>query len=206
MEGQADIYQISWLTHDDFDPDKISLASTVSNDMYERCKIMYEYKEGSVRDLIVTVPRTSDAYITCRGVQKDFFSRGETKVETNRYGAQFVLEGENSYHVALYKTFEQVIAKIEQLTGATVTFPVKDTDRYSILYTNLIHSNDGRMFSSAYTADKQLDILNCKQSVVRPALLLSVLKKSPKEIKIRVQVSQMYVYKEVINFPLAYKD
>ena len=79
-------------------------------------------------------------------------------------------------------------------------------ESYSILYTNLIHANDGRMFSSAYTADEQLDILCCKQSIVRPALLLSTLKRSAKETKIRVQVSQMYVYKEVMNFPLAYRD
>jgi hypothetical protein len=79
-------------------------------------------------------------------------------------------------------------------------------ETYSILYTNLIHANDGRMFSSAYTADEQLDILNIKQSIVRPALLLSTLKKSATEVKVKVQVSQMYVYKEVTNFPLAYRD
>jgi hypothetical protein len=208
MEGQnADIYQISWVTPENFDPEKVSLQATSSGDSYERSKIMYEYAPGAPkRDLVFTVPRNPDAYLTCRGVLKDFFSRGDQKIETNRYGAQFVLNGDNEFHIALYSAFQKVIEKVEQLTGSSVTFPAKDMDTYSILYTNLIHANDGRMFSSAYTADEQLDILACKQSIVRPALLLSTFKRSATEMKIRVQVSQMFVYKEVMNFPLAYKD
>lgn len=211
MESQnADIRQISWVTPENFDPEKLSLqavSATSSGDTYERNKIMYEYTpDGVKRDLVFTVARNPDAYLTCRGVQKDFFSRGDQKIETNRYGAQFVLSGDNEFHVALYSAFEKVIDKVGQLTGANITFPAKDMETYSILYTNLIHANDGRMFSSAYTADEQLDILNCKQSIVRPALVLSTFKRSATDIKIRVQVSQMYVYKEVMNFPLAYRD
>mmetsp|Transcript_18329 Transcript_18329/g.55177 ORF Transcript_18329/g.55177 Transcript_18329/m.55177 type:complete len:210 (-) Transcript_18329:29-658(-) len=209
MDNQTEIHQISWVTPDDFDPDKISLQqmSTSLSDTNERCKIMYEYRAGAPKkDLVLAVPRTPDAYITCRGVQKDFFSRGDQRIETNRYGAHLVLYVNNQYHVALWETFKRVISKIEQLTGTTVVFPHKDMDTYSIVYTNLIHANDGRMFSSAYTADEQLDILNVKQSIVRPALLLSTLKRSATETKIRVQVSQMFVYKEIMDFPLAYKD
>ncbi len=208
MEGNnADIYQISWVTPENFDPDKISLQATSSGDSYDRSKIMYEYSPGAPkRDLVFTVPRNQDAYITCRGVQKDFFSRGDQKIETNRYGTQFVLSGENEFHMSLYSAFQKVIEKVEKLTGSSVTFPAKDMDTYSILYTNLIHANDGRMFSSAYTADEQLDIIGCKHSIVRPALLLSTFKRSATEIKIRVQVSQMYVHKEIMNFPLAYRD
>lgn len=205
---KPDIYQISWVTPDEFDPDKISLQSVqAKGDMYERGKIMYQYTSDSpVRDLVITVPRNPEAYITCRGVQKDVFTKGDHKIETNRYGAQFVISGSNTHHMELYHTFEKVIQKVQELSGMTVSFPAKDMDSYSVLYTNLIHANDGRMFSSAYTADEQLDILNCKQCIVRPALLLSTIKKSATETKIKVQVSQMYVYKEVQNFPLAYKD
>jgi hypothetical protein len=204
----SEIFQINWVTTSNFDPDKISIQPVTSGDSYDRCKILYQYNDNatSLRDLVVTVPKTPDAYITCRGVQKDFFSRGDTRIETNRYGAHFTLNGDNEHHLALYNVFEQVITKIEQLTGTTVVFPVKDMEGYSILYTNLIHSNDGRMFSSAYTADEQLDISEVKQSIVRPAFLLSTLKKSAKETKIRVQISQMYVHKEIMNFPLAYRD
>lgn len=205
----ADIYNISWVTPDNFDPEKISLqaVSSSSSDTYERQKIMYQYNsDAPKRDLVITVPRVPEAYLTCRGVQKDNFTRGEVKIETNRYGAQFVLKGENGYHIAMYKAFEQVIAKVAELTGAVVAFPAKDMDSYSILYTNLIHANGGRMFTSAYTADEQLDVLSCRQSIARPAFLLSTLKKSSTEIKIRVQISQMYVHKEVLNFPLANRD
>jgi len=204
----SEIFQINWVTTSNFDPDKVSIQPVTSGDSYDRCKILYQYNDSatSLRDLVVTVPKTPDAYITCRGVQKDFFSRGDTRIETNRYGAHFTLSGDNEHHLALYNVFEQVITKIEQLTGTTVVFPVKDMEGYSILYTNLIHANDGRMFSSAYTADEQLDIIEVKQSIVRPAFLLSTLKKSAKETKIRVQVSQMYVHKEIMNFPLAYRD
>jgi len=204
----SEIFQINWVTTSNFDPDKVSIQPVASGDSYDRCKILYQYNDSatSLRDLVVTVPKTPDAYITCRGVQKDFFSRGDTRIETNRYGAHFTLSGDNEHHLALYNVFEQVMTKIEQLTGTTVVFPVKDMEGYSILYTNLIHANDGRMFSSAYTADEQLDIIEVKQSIVRPAFLLSTLKKSAKETKIRVQISQMYVHKEIMNFPLAYRD
>lgn len=205
---RPDIYQISWVTPNDFDEDKISIhPQSKAGDTYERFKIMYQYgSEGAPRDLVITVPRNPDAYITCRGVQKDMFVKNDHKIETNRYGAQFVINGDNTYHMELYKTFAKVIDKVKDLTGAEVKFPAKDTESYSVLYTNLIHANDGRMFSSAYTADEQLDILKCKQCIARPALLFSALKSSANEIKIKVQVSQIYVYKEIANFPLAYKD
>lgn len=208
-ESEADIHHISWVTPDDFDPDKISLQASAASagDTNERSKIMYEYKQGAPKkDLVITVPLVPEAFMICRGVKKDFFSRGDQRIETNRYGAHFVLNGDNNYHVALYDAFKKVQTKVEQLTSATVVFPTYDTGAYSILYTNLIHANDGRMYSSAYAEDEQLDILNVKQSVVRPALLLSTLKRSAKEVKIRVQVSQMFVYKEVMNFPLAHQE
>lgn len=199
MEGQT------WVTPENFDPDRVSLQAASSGKSYN--KIMYEYAPGAPKkDLVFTVPINPNAYLTCRGVLKDFFSQGDQKVDTNRYVAQFVLSGDNEFHIALYIAFQKVIEKVEQLTGSSVTFPAKDRDTYSILFTNLIHSSDGRMFSSAYTADEQLDILACKQAIVRPALLLSTFNKSATEIKIRVQISQMYVYKDVMNFPLAYKD
>lgn len=31
-------------------------------------------------------------------------------------------------------------------------------DKYSIVYANLIHSHDGKMYSSAYTKDEQLNV------------------------------------------------
>ena len=199
-----------WVTADTFDPDKLTLQVATSRspgDTYERGKLMYEYSPGAPkRELVVTVPRVPDAYLTCRGVQKDVFSRGETRIETNRYGAQLVIDGNNSYHVALYQLFEKVISKLQELTGTTVTFPAKDMESYSIVYTNLIHSNDGRMYSSAYTEDEQVDICECGKCIVRPALLLSTLTKSPTETKVRVQISQMYVYDTVKVFPLATQD
>lgn len=198
-----DIYDISWVTHDNFDPEKLEIVKHTS-DMYERGKLMYNYA-GTNHDLVVTVPRNVESYITCRGVQKDTF--GEAKIETNRYGAQLILESKNQSHQDLYNLFAKVQKRVADLTGCNVIFPIKDMETYSIIYTNLIHSNDGRMFSSAYTEDEQIDILNCnKKCIVRPALLLSTIKKSSKEIKIRIQISQMYVHKEIKNFPLAHKD
>lgn len=202
-----EIYQISWVTYEDFDPNKISVLENNSSGVQERYKILYEYTPGAPkRDLVVTVPRIPEAYIKCRGVQKGVYSVRDTKVETNRYEAHFVLEGHNEYHCALYKMFEAISNKVKELTESEITFPAKDMDNYSIIYTNLIHAKDGRMFSSAYTSDEQLHILNCKQCVVRPAFLLSLLRKSKTEVKVRVQVSQMYVHKELKNFPLAHRD
>lgn len=200
----------TWVTADDFDASKISVSVLPGSGTYERSKVLYEYDDESggkmLKDLIVTVPRIPDAYLLCRGVKKDLFSQGDVKVETNRYGAQLILKADNEYHVSLYKIFEALSAKVKELTGSDVTFPVKDMEGYSIVYTNLIHSNDGRMFSSAYTAEDKVDILDVRQSIVRPALLLSLLRKSATEVKIRVQISQMYIHEEVKSFPLATLD
>ncbi len=51
----------------------------------------------------------------------------------------------------------------------------------------------------------QSNILEVRKSKVRPAFLLSVIKnpKTPKEMKIRVQV---YIHEEIKNFPLAHRD
>lgn len=223
-----------WVTPDDFDADKLSILALPTSGTYERSKLLYSYdsagevmlgsmngpmpglcpeeRKGSAngldvqRDLILTVPRTPEAFVVCRGVKKDMFSQGDVKVETNRYGAQLILKADNEYHLSLYKAFEKVVAKVQELTGSSVTFPVKDMEGYSIIYTNLIHANDGRMFSTAYTAEEKVDILDVRQSIVRPALLLSLLRKSPTEVKIRVQISQMYIHEEVKNFPLATID
>ena len=200
----------SWIIPGDFDPEKLSLQSVTSRspgDTYERGKLMYEYTPGAPkRELVITVPRVTEAYLTCRGVQKDMFTRGDTRIETNRYGAQLVLDGNNEHHVALYKLFGDVISKIQDLTGTNVVFPVKDMENYSIVYTNLIHSNDGKMYSTAYTSDEYVDILDCGKCIVRPALLLSTLNKSATETKVRVQISQMYVHRSVQVFPLATHD
>jgi hypothetical protein len=206
-----DIQQIKWVTANDFDPENIIITPTTSShakgDTYERSKVQYKYSPNvPPRDLVITVPRNPDAYLVCRGVQKDVFTRGDHKIETNRYGSQLVLDHNNDHHVKLYKAFEMAVLKIGELTGATVSFPSADTDQHTVLYTNLIHSSEMRMFSSAYTADEQLDILGCKQCLVRPALLLTLLKKSATEQKVKLQISQMYVHKEIMNFPLAYID
>ena len=200
---------VSWVIPGDFDPDKLSIqaAPRSSGDTYERGKLVYEYTPGGPKkDLIITVPRVPEAYLTCRGVQKDVFTRGDTRIETNRYGAQLILDGSNEYHVALYRLFEDVISKVQEITGTIVTFPAKDMDNYSIVYTNLIHSNDGKMYSAAYTDDEYVDILDCGKCTVRPALLLSTLKKSNTETKIRAQISQMYVHDKITVVPLATQD
>lgn len=61
-----DICQISWVTADNFDPEKVSLqSSSSSGDVYERHKIMYQYEpDVPKRDLVITVPRIPEAYIT----------------------------------------------------------------------------------------------------------------------------------------------
>ena len=200
----------SWITPAKLDPNKITVAPSAHkspSDIYDRLRIVYQYNEHSEpRDLIMTVDKDSAAYIKCRGVQKDVFTQGDKRIVTNRYGAQFVLSEDNEYHTALYRSFAAIKAAIEQLTGCQASFPVKDLDGYTLLYTNLIHANDGKMYSTAYTANDQIDIIHCKQCVTRPAFLLSILKRSTTEVKIRVQVSQMYVHEFITEFPLANLD
>lgn len=203
------VYNISWVTFDDFDVKKVSLVELPSKDLSSRSKLLYNYNPNSPpKDLVLTVPRIPDAYIECRGVQKNTFTKGEVKVETNRYVAPLILKSDNPYHIQLYKIFQTLQDKIQRETGATnIIFPFRDVqDKYSIVYANLIHSHDGKMYSSAYTKDEQLNIIDVKKSIVRPALLISIIRKSQIEYKIQVQISQMYVHEELKDFPLAVRD
>lgn len=197
----------AWVTADKLDPERITLSASNSTEGYERYKIMYKYSEGSEpRDLTITVPRVTDAYLRCRGVQKDFFTRGDTRIQTNRYGAHFILNAGNSYHSSLYDAFAIIKSKVELLTESETYFPIRDMQGYSVLYTSLIHSNDGKMYSSAYTANEQIDITGCRASITRPAFTMSILRKSSKEVKIRLQLSQMYVHENINEFPLAHME
>lgn len=199
--------EMAWVTAENFEADKLTVSVLPVSGGYERSKLLYEYEDNIPnKDFVITVPRNPEAYIVCRGVKRDTYGIGETKVETNRYGAQFILKADNKYHVELYQTFEMIGKKILETTGSSATFPIKDMDDYSIIYTNLIHANDGRMFSNAYTEDEKVDILDVKESIVRPAFLLSLLRKSPTEVKVRIQISQMYIYREIKTFPLATTD
>jgi len=199
---ETEIYNISWVTPENFDPDKVSVV-----DNNGRSKVMYDYGDKT-KDLVVTVPLDEKAFMICRGVQKNVFTQGDKKVETNRYVAPLILEGNNPYHIKLYHIFEQINKIIVKKTGAkNVIFPIKDVQgKYSIVYANLIHENEGRMFSTAYTAEEQINIIDCKKAYVRPAILLSAIRRSPTEYKIQMQISQMYVAKEIKDFPLAVRD
>jgi len=193
---------VFFVTPDTLDVSKISVEPHNSKDNIERYNIHYIYKDGgSPKNLMITVPRLPDAYIKCKGVKKDTYAAGETRIETNRYGAQFVLSGENHYHKALYESFCAIKKRVEEIMDKSeVGFPITDGDAFSTLYTQLIHANNGPMFSKAYTYDydickgSSLDILSvCTDCVTRPSFMISMMKSS-KGLKIRVQLSQMLVH------------
>lgn len=197
----------SWVIPQNFDPEKISIATSNTSDTFERLKVLYKYRDNyDPKDLILTVPRVPEAYIKCKGVKKDTYQQGDKRIETNRYGAQFVLSGDNKFHNELYSVFLALTEKIKELTNCEVIFPSSDIENITLLYTNIIHSNDGRMFSTAYTNDEQVLITDCRQCITRPAFLVTLLKKSNNIIKLRLQVSQMFIYDTIKEFPLANVD
>lgn len=194
-----------WVTPADFDVDNISVLNINTNDAYDRMKVLYKYKkESEPKDLIITIPKNPEAYIKCKGVKKDIY--GERRIETPRYGAQFVLSAENPFHNELYNVFVTLTNKLKELTNCEIIFPSSDYDNSTILYTNIIHSNSGKMFTTAYTSSEQLVVTDCRQCITRPALLVSLLKKSNTTMKLRLHVSQMFVYDTIQEFPLANLD
>ena len=204
---------MDFVTPDTLDVSKISVERNNSKDSIERYNIHYTYREGgSPKNLIITVPKLPDAYLRCRGVKKDTYATGENRIETNRYGAQFVLIEDNIYHKALYDSFSSIKAKVEELMDSEVGFPITDNDLSSTLYTQLIHANNGPMFSKAYSYDyeigkgSQIDIVSCTDCITRPAFMISMLRSS-KGLKIRVQISQMLVHNIIEeDFSLATMD
>lgn len=193
---------VFFVTPDTLDVSKISVERNNSKDNIERYNIHYIYTdESSPKNLMITVPRLLDAYIKCKGVRKETYAAGETRIETNRYGAQFLLSGENHYHKALYESFVLIKQRVEEIMDkGEVGFPITDGGAFSILYTQLIHANNGPMFSKAYTYDydtskgSSLDIISVSTDcITRPAFMISMMKSS-KGLKIRVQLSQMLVH------------
>ena len=70
----------------------------------DTCRRLWHRAAHGVQGPITTIPRVPDAYLTCRGVQKDdILTKGDVCVETNRYEAQLALDGRNSHHVALIR-------------------------------------------------------------------------------------------------------
>jgi uncharacterized membrane protein YfhO len=197
----------SWITPDRFNA---SLVSVEQRDDVDRYKVLYKYHpDRDPRDLLITVPLNKAAYMFCRGVRKDIYSSGNKTIETNRYGTQFVLDSNNTYHNALSDMFEAIKERIEVLTNSTAKFPasVNPEQTKCTIYTNLIHSNNGKMYSVAYTEDKQeLDIIDVGQCITRPLLLISIIRKSPKEVNIKLQVSEMLVQENVQKYALTTLD
>jgi hypothetical protein len=199
-----------WVTPKRFNPSLITVVSQEGKGDVDRYSVLYKYhpdKEPS--NLLITVPLNKDAFVVCRGVRKDTYNGGNKQFDTNRYAAQFVLDIHNEYHNALYKAFESITEQIETLTNSEVKFPITVTKEQTkcIIYTTLIHSNAGKMYSIAYTEDeKEVDILTVGESVVRPLLLVSFNRQSPTKVNIKLQVSEMLVHKQLQRFALATID
>ena len=200
-----------FVTPDTLDISKISVEKNNSKDNIERYNINYIYKPDSLpKNLVITVPKLPDAYIKCKGVKKDTYAAGDVRIESNRYGAQFVLLANNPHHTALYESFIAIKTKVQELMGNNdIGFPITDSDTSSIFYTQLIHANNGPMYSKAYTYDYStnkgciLDIISISTDcITRPSFMISMMKSS-KGLKIRVQLSQMLVDSIIEEFLLA---
>lgn len=196
------IQQISWITSDAFDPEKVIIGDPVkTGGEYFRSNILYMYENSQEsRNLCITTLRDPESYMTCNKVEREMFGN----VETNHTNASFVFNGKNSNHVAFYTFFGKILEKIKQLSGISdISLPFADYDEKSILYARLIESNNRIVYTAAYDDTKQVDIRELRQVLARPAFIFTLTYKDKTQAKLRVQLAQMYVNKYFNVFPLA---
>jgi hypothetical protein len=195
---------ITWVTAQNFDIEKLSLSSPENN----RVKLLYDYgTSDGVRDLVITLSRNPSGYMECKGVEEEIFNH----TPTGKSMVVFTMNGDNDDHVEFYSIFEKIATKLSKMK-IEVKFPIFDVPdkSFSMLYSKLIEanpSNEGskRIFTTAYTKDDQIDIMSLPACIGRPAFVLSYPVHSG-VCKINVQLTQLYVHKEVKVFPLATRD
>lgn len=205
------IQSINWVTSESFDESKIFLSEPVATGgPYMRRSVMYTYDgHTEPKDLCVTTVRDPGGLIFCKSVEKEKFGQGDKRVETNHTTAMFTLKGDNPHHVKLYKLLGIVLKRVSELSGisvANIKLPIVDFDDKSLLYTRLIQSNDGKIYSAAYTNDKQIDVRDVSNAMTRPAILFTLTYKDKSQGRLRVQLSQMFVDRIIESFPLANRD
>jgi hypothetical protein len=200
---------ITWVTAQNFDIEKLSLSSPENN----RVKLLYDYGSelGGVRDLVITLSRNPSGYMECKGVEEEIFNH----TPTGKNMVVFTMNGDNDDHIEFYSIFEKIANKLSKMK-IEVKFPIFDVPdkSFSMLYSKLIESTPNpklevegskKVFTTAYTKDDQIDIMSLPACIGRPAFVLSYPVHSG-VCKINVQLSQLYVHKEVKVFPLAIRD
>jgi len=204
-----------WITPEKFNENLVSVSlSPREGGNIERYSVLYQYHPNSEpSNLLITVPLNTNAYLSCKGIRKETFNNGIRIIETNRYAAHFFINHNNKFHKALFDLFVKLKKKLDAITDGEVQVPfaIHPDKIKCTIYSNLIHSNDGKMYSRAYTHDKQsVDILSVKSCIARPLFLVSLNKNSDNKMKLKLQVSELMVHENIqqpeTSFALAYID
>lgn len=199
-ESLPEIYNFSWVTPETFDAERISF-DTATIKGTKRNRVMYRYDEKAAKELHLTISLNPEGYLS---VSKPKMNTYKEK-ETGTYTVNFDLLSSNKHHKALYNVMEQIGDKAKEKFGVDSSLPLiaLDKDLGAKIFAKLVGGADGKIYTSIYSKDEQLDIMNLHGFIGRPALALSV---SPTTGKIAIQLYQAYVEKEIKNFPLAYRE
>eukprot|EP00850_Spirogloea_muscicola_P006495 SM000031S11504 [mRNA] locus=s31:2199:5463:+ [translate_table: standard] len=123
--------------------------------MYLLCRIYQEHK-GELKIPQIIAEITED-YITRNNYPHIFIRNFICPVDGSRSATTEIYEMFKEWFKRSYPN--KRVADLEVFTAELASEGYRDDggivdNGYSVLYTNLIHSNDGKMYSSAYTADE----------------------------------------------------
>lgn len=191
----------NFITFDKFDSDKISLGQEKfagGGNVIIR-NVLYEYTTG-VANLMLTVPLNPESYISVQsiGVLPSKFTKSP------KSQCLFVMDKDNEYHCRFIEAMVDVATKAQQHIGIQVNFPVLENETNYRIYTSLVESNEGIIYTKVYDEEKRLEPERANGSTTRPGLLFSIVHtKGATEAKLKVSLSHLYVPQAQNQFVLA---
>jgi len=203
-------HDICWVTPANLDVSKIFLSDPIQSQGTDflRYKVLYRYDESPPSDLYLTIQKDPSRYLRFGGIRLEKSNFIDANPDVKRRTCLFELQHDNAGHVEFYNAIVAINNKVSGFVEGIPPFKVTTVSgNKSLMFTRLIEGNDSQVYTTAYTVDNQLDILEISGGLVRPAFLFSVSKIAENRYsKLKVQLAQMYVHEITKEFPLAYKD
>lgn len=180
-----------WLRPQDIDITKVRLSRPIKLAFSHTLrKVLYEYPHGT-ESFVLAPSLSQEGYITVTSV----YAQGDDK-DKKRHICRMVLKDGNQEHQNLLQIMQNLCTIVEQMVykgSQALELPIKEDNGSTMLYAELIESNEGIIYSKAHDERGVVDITTIKQSQVRPCFIFSHTEGAQERKKLRVQISQMYV-------------
>jgi len=180
-----------WITSSKFDINKVSFSAPVDiGNKYTRYNVRYLYDNDSIRNLTLTTGG-KDILMTCTGVYPE---QGQFAKE-HSYQSTLVTEKDTA---DMYSAIVDIVKKFksEIIPNGELKCPVKELDDGTTkLYTKLIQSNDGNVYT-VFT-DKDNEAIDVKELATsfkcRPCIAINFVLDRGIRASMKLQMTRVYV-------------